>query len=96
MRKLTICSLIGLSIAGLPLTSSAADAGKTEIEANIEALPASGMVGHWMVGGKKVNVTAATRLEEDDGKKFAIGTRVEVEGNMVGDVLEATSIETDD
>jgi hypothetical protein len=51
----------------------------------ITALPASGFVGDWTVGGKTVHVTATTQLEAEDGGTFSVGENVEVEGTTEAD-----------
>jgi hypothetical protein len=45
----------------------------------IQSLPASGLLGTWVVAGKTVQVVSTTRLEQEDGG-FAVGAIVEVEG----------------
>jgi hypothetical protein len=59
----------------------------------VESLPTSGLVGDWKVGGKTVHVTAATKIETEDGAP-AVGATVEVEGVAQTDgSVAATSIE---
>ena len=66
-----------------------------KIEGLIEMLPADGLVGLWKVAGVDVQVTATTKLEEEDGP-FAVGVPVEVKGfPLVGGGIEATKIETE-
>ncbi len=48
----------------------------------IEALPnTAGFIGQWTVSGRKVNVSAATRMEQEHGVP-ALGKTVEVEGAL--------------
>ncbi|HEY3349977.1 MAG TPA: DUF5666 domain-containing protein [Thermoanaerobaculia bacterium] len=62
----------------------------------VEALPASGVVGDWKVAGKTVHVTAATKLETENGAP-AVGGTVEVEGVLQADgSVLATSVETEE
>jgi hypothetical protein len=59
----------------------------------IDTLPASGLLGDWTVSGKIVHVTAATRLETEDGTPAA-GATVEVRGTLLSDgSVSATRIE---
>jgi len=51
----------------------------------VQSLPNTpGFIGDWMVGGKTVHVTAATRIEQEDGR-VAVGAVVEVEGTPRAD-----------
>ena len=62
------------------------DNGETEFTGAIQSLPASGLIGIWMIAGKQVQVVSTTRLEQENGG-FAIGTIVEVEG-----LVDATGV----
>jgi hypothetical protein len=64
-----------------------------EIVGAIDALPATGLVGDWRVGGRLVRVAATTVLDAEHGA-FAIGATVEVHGitDPLG-ALVATRIE---
>ncbi|MGH9854317.1 MAG: DUF5666 domain-containing protein, partial [Blastocatellia bacterium] len=56
--------------------------GSFEFRGTIESLPgASGRIGQWSVGGRKVNVTASTRLKPD-GVAVAVGFVVQVKGEL--------------
>ena len=46
----------------------------------IDVLPLTGLVGDWMVGGRTVHVTDATRIEQK--KPAQLGALVEVRGNQ--------------
>jgi len=63
----------------------------------IESLPAtSGLIGDWVIDGRKVIVTATTVLRQDDGP-FAVGAMVEVEGRVNPDMsVNAFKISTED
>ncbi len=57
----------------------------------IEALPASGLLGEWTVDGKSVRVTPQTELK---GTGFAVGDTVQVEGRkQIDGVVIAKQIE---
>src|SRR5262245_6990675 len=56
------------------------DDGDFEFRGVIEALPnTAGFIGDWTVSGRTVHVTAATEIEQEDGKVM-VGANVEVEG----------------
>lgn len=55
------------------------DGEDADLEGVIESLPASGLIGDWVVAGTTVHVTASTEIEQDDGV-VAVGATVEVEG----------------
>jgi uncharacterized protein (TIGR03437 family) len=60
----------------------------------IESLPqTTGWIGVWTVSGRKVNVTAATRIDQEHSVP-AVGRIVEVEGSLQADgTVEARKIE---
>lgn len=60
----------------------------------IESLPATaGFIGDWIVSGKTVHVTAATRIETEDGP-IVVGAMVEIEGSTRSDgSIDAAKIE---
>jgi len=68
--------------------------GKVELVGLIEALPATGLVGNWQVGGRTVVVTDTTVLDPEHGG-FAVGASVEAKGalDLAGNLL-AAKIET--
>jgi len=67
--------------------------GQTDFRGAIESLPTTGMVGDWMVSGKAVHVTAATRIEAEHGTPV-VGAFVEVQGIARADgSIDATKIE---
>lgn len=65
-----------------------------KIHGTIEKLPASGVVGIWIVKGKKINVTKETNINEKAGK-IGVGVYIEVEGNTKGDAIDAFEIEVE-
>lgn len=65
-----------------------------KIHGTIEKLPASGLVGTWIVKGKKINVTKDTNIDEKQGK-IAVGVYVEVEGNPRENAIDAFEIEVE-
>jgi uncharacterized protein (TIGR03437 family) len=68
--------------------------GTVDFTGTIESLPGmQSRIGEWSVGGRKVNVTAATRIKPDNAM-VAVGFRVEVKGTLRQDgSVDATEIE---
>src|SRR5262245_39541888 len=71
--------------------------GDVEFKGAIESLPDTpGRIGEWSVGGRRVNVTAATKINPN-AAAAAVGFIVEVEGNKrmdaQGSVVDAKEIE---
>ncbi len=68
--------------------------GKVELVGLIEALPANGLIGDWVIGGRTVVVSAATVLDPEHGA-FAVGASVEAKGALdTAGNLVAVKIET--
>lgn len=65
--------LLSALILGLPVASHADE----DFYGKIETRP-DGKVGQWIIGGKAVNATADTELDEDAGP-HTVGACVEVE-----------------
>lgn len=99
--------IFGLLISGISFGSEKEREGKqrhresdvigemtAKIHGTIEKLPESGLVGTWIVKGKKVNVTKDTNIDEKQGK-IAVGVYVEIEGNPKGNVIDAFEIEVE-
>ena len=64
-----------------------------EVMGPIEALPASGLLGTWRVGGRNIIVAASTVLDNEHGT-FELGATVEVHGSPdKSGALAATRIE---
>ena len=82
-------SIIGMAGVGL------ADDDEAKVYGTISRLPATqGWIGDWIVGGKTIRVTGATRIEQRSGAP-AVGVYVEVEGREQNDgVIAAAKIET--
>lgn len=58
---------------------------ETKFTGVIESLPnTAGFIGDWTVSGRTVHVSAATRIEQEDGP-VAVGATVKVEGNSRSD-----------
>jgi hypothetical protein len=72
----------------------ASDDNETKFTGVIERLPnTAGFIGDWTVSGRTVHVTAATRIEQEDGS-VAVGATVKVEGNVRSDnTVDAEEIE---
>lgn len=78
--------------AGSPATSNSS-AGYIELKARVDVLPASGLVGEWMVGGRTVLVSSATAIKQKRSG-VQIGSLVEVRGNMREDgAVDANRVE---
>jgi hypothetical protein len=71
---------------------SGAATGFVQLRAAVDALPLTGLVGEWMVGGRTVHVTAATRVEQK--LPVQLGVLVEVRGNQRPDgSIDAGAVE---
>ena len=73
------------------------DDGDVEFKGAVESLPDTpGRIGEWSVGGRRVNVTAATKINPN-AASVAVGFIVEVEGfkrmDAQGSVIDAKEIE---
>jgi ligand-binding SRPBCC domain-containing protein len=87
---LVLVLLVSLIPAG---TVFADDDGNYKFYGTIESLPATGLIGDWVVSGRTVHVTAATRIEQEHGPAV-VGTYVEVKGWQQADgSVNATKIE---
>ncbi|GEM_PF-381988 len=73
---------------GLPVQG-----GEFETKGIIDAMPADGLVGAWVIGGQTYTATAQTRFEQDHGA-FEVGRCVEVKYTLNGTDRVATKIET--
>ncbi|HEU4386251.1 MAG TPA: DUF5666 domain-containing protein [Blastocatellia bacterium] len=93
-------------VKGSARTDGSIDASKIEIEegpgarvefkGTIERLPATGLLGDWVVSGRTVHVSSLTRIEQHDGL-VAVGAMVEVEGQQRPDgSVDATKIEVEE
>lgn len=61
-----------------------ANPGQLEFFGNLERLPASGLIGDWMVSGKTIHVSANTQIRQERGP-LAVGACVGVEGTANAD-----------
>jgi hypothetical protein len=69
------------------------DDGRAEVKGAIETLPASGLVGDWIVAGKVIHVSASTVIDQEHGAAV-VGASVEVTGTLNSDgSIDATRIE---
>ena len=61
----------------------------------VDQMPAGGLLGEWIVGGRTVIVDASTKLETEYGQ-FAPAVCVEVKGRVINDAgaVQASKIET--
>ncbi|MDQ7030421.1 MAG: DUF5666 domain-containing protein [Ardenticatenia bacterium] len=73
---------------GLPVQG-----GELETKGLIDAMPADGLVGEWVIDGESYTATAQTRFEQDHGV-FKVGQCVEVKYRLDGTGRVATKIET--
>ncbi len=66
-----------------------------EFEGTVKTLPASGVIGDWMVDTRTVHVSASTEMEQEHGPA-AVGSCVEVKGTGLADgSVNAARIEVD-
>jgi hypothetical protein len=90
-----ILALVALIVGSSPGNAAyASDNNETKFTGVIESLPnTAGFIGDWTVSGRTVHVTAATRIEQEDGP-VAVGAAVKVEGNSRSDnSVDAEEIE---
>ena len=74
--------LMSALMFALPVASHADD----DFYGKIESRP-DGKVGQWMIGGKAVNATAETELDEDNGvHKVGACVEVEIEDGIVEEI----------
>jgi hypothetical protein len=67
---------------------------RAEFEGIIQALPAGGLLGDWIVSGRTVHVTGSTRIKTRGGLIPAVGMLVKVKGFPRPDSsIDATEIE---
>ncbi len=92
MRKFSMV-LAGITVCALLLTVNFSWA-KQKFYGNIEKMPASGIVGEWVISGKAVQVTKDTELQQEYGP-FKVGTFVEVEGVEYEGKFIACEVETE-
>ena len=92
-----------VEVEGTQRADGSIDASKIEVEENeaelkgtVESLPStSGFIGDWRVAGRTVHVTAATRIDQQQGP-VVVGALVEVKGRMRADgSIDATRIEVE-
>lgn len=77
-------------------TGGAGSSGYIEFRGTVERLPASGVIGDWMVSGRIVHVSSSTTIRENHGPA-RIGGRVEIEGNQRSDgSVDAKKVGTED
>lgn len=76
MKQIRIITVLAYSVFLLPPTSHAAE----EYFGLIESRPKTGDIGSWVIGGRTVEVTNKTVLDEDNGP-FVVGACVEIELN---------------
>src|SRR5438874_9782323 len=69
-------------------TSAVADDGtddnEVEFSGTVQTMPGSGLIGNWTIAGKKVQTTASTEFDQEDGA-IGVGAVVEVEGAVQSD-----------
>jgi len=103
-KRLVVASAAALSVAlgtvavvgGNGVGEVYAQENDTDLDGVVEAMPATGMVGTWTVGGKTVQVTEATAIDQEMGA-LAVGVPVEVEGTAQPDgSILASEIEVAD
>ncbi|MDL2718576.1 MAG: DUF5666 domain-containing protein [Acidobacteriota bacterium] len=90
-----VCLFAVLAVFGF--AAAADDHGNTgsnfDFTGAIQALPASGLTGDWMVGAKTVHATATTEIRQQDGPAV-VGASAEVKGSLRMDgSVDASRIE---
>ena len=83
--------------AEIEVKSNGGGAGSfVEFQGTVETLPGTaGQIGMWTVSGRKVNVAASTRIEQENGP-VAVGSPVEVKGALQADgSINAVKIEVE-
>jgi hypothetical protein len=69
----------GSAVVVATVDSAFAQESDTDLDGVVEAMPPDGMVGTWQIGGKTVQVTETTRIDQEMGQ-LGVGVAVEVEG----------------
>jgi hypothetical protein len=82
MKRLITLLFLSSGILWVPSNSQADD----DFYGILEKRP-EGKVGTWVIGGREVQVTEKTKLEEDDGPLVAgVCVEVDYEGGLVEDI----------
>jgi hypothetical protein len=87
LKRLAVVGALALSLAfgvGGAVVVATVDAAfaqdsDTDLDGVVEAMPSTGTVGTWQIGGKAVQVTETTRIDQEMGQ-LGVGVTVEVEG----------------
>ncbi len=66
------------------------DSGPVSVAGAVQDLPASGLLGDWVVDGRTIHVTASTSINEDSARA-RIGSRVKIKGTAQTDGSVAAS-----
>jgi DNA-binding transcriptional regulator of glucitol operon len=85
-NRALVCATLLLAMICVPATRALAndEYGDFEMHGVIESLPASGLIGDWVVSGRVVHVTASTWVKQEHGQA-AVGAPVEVKGDLLAD-----------
>ena len=84
------------AVAATPADVARAQVNDTELDGTVEQMPADGLVGIWQVGGRTIQVTETTVIDQEMGP-LALGVSVEVEGTAQTDgSILASEIEVED
>jgi hypothetical protein len=83
-RWIGIVALCVLALTLFPVSTTFASPEPGEFTGTITSLPASGLIGDWIVGGKTVHVSNLTYIEQKYGAP-AVGKIVEVKGTLQAD-----------
>lgn len=91
---LAVLAVFTVLMTQLPVHTAAASTDHgIQFNGTIQRLPAHGLLGAWNVNGLKVRVSAATKIDQTDGKARK-GAQVQVEGYKLADgSIRATSID---
>ncbi len=92
---LAVLAVLAILATQLPVNTVAAAPRDPGLQFNgtIRWMPAHGLLGTWNVNGLKVHVSAATKIDQTDGKAVK-GAPVHVEGyKLLDGSIRATSID---
>lgn len=84
---------LGLGLALLWSGQAVRAAGELEWKGRVEAMPATGLIGEWTIGGRAFVANSNTEFDTDEGE-FAIGRCVEVEFVGTTAPFQATKLAT--
>ena len=84
LAAMAVAAMFAVPHGALADNGGSGDDNGAEFTGIIESLPASGLIGDWMVNGTVVHVTDGTEVNQDDGAAV-VGATVDVEGTLETD-----------